>query len=115
MLSPPETDTGPGATRGTCGELGNRLNAWVCGTGGTVRRDTARAGQPARDGPAGPGEAPPSHTWRGLVAILPDAVILPDPGHAYTVRHARIAGYAPDVGALSQATSDRSRRAAAAQ
>jgi len=34
MHSPPETDTGPGETRGTRGELGNRLYERVCGTGG---------------------------------------------------------------------------------
>jgi hypothetical protein len=34
MLSLPETDTGPGATPGTQGELGNWLSARVCGTGG---------------------------------------------------------------------------------
>ena len=34
MLSPPDTDTGPGATRGTRGELGNWLYVRVCGPGG---------------------------------------------------------------------------------
>ena len=35
-----------------------------------VRRVLA-AGQPAAGARAGPGEAPPSHTWRGLVLFLP--------------------------------------------
>jgi hypothetical protein len=68
MLSPPDTDTGPGETRGTRGELGDWLYVRVCGPGGRsgevrlslgnqlatgpqdqVRWGMATAGRPAGD------------------------------------------------------------------
>jgi hypothetical protein len=51
MHSPPETDTGPGETRGTRGELGDRLYVRVCGTGGRSGGVRRRLGNQLETGP----------------------------------------------------------------
>jgi hypothetical protein len=76
MLSPPETDTSPGETRGTQGELGNWLRERVCGTGGQVRRDAGN-GQPGLAGRRA-GRGPSISYMEGPRLILPDEVILPE-------------------------------------